>query len=154
MGFKATTKVDMSVFNKLKSQIKNTDIDVGYINSPNHWWAQKHGHYWPIAALATDLHYYSPWQDTFMLTPTRYAEINSTVHWVLNQSFGKIPFILVCNRIGSELSDDLKENIREVNSPANSEQWASYKGFNDPLIFGSEYGNTPNLISEVTFKVG
>ena len=147
------TTVDMSGFKALQAQLKAIKLDVGYVDAKNHWWAEKTGNYWPVSALAADLHYYSPWADSFMLSETKYNEVNATVHWVLSKSFGKSPLSTVMVKLGNELKDDIVTNIKEVDSPANNEKWASYKGFNDPLVWGSEIGNEPNLVSEVSYKV-
>ena len=56
--------------------------------------------------------------------------------------------------IGQESKDQIEQNIVSVSSPKNSDGWADVKGFNDPLRFGSRTGEEPNLISELTFRVG
>lgn len=147
------TTVNMSGFLALKKQLQATKIEVGYVDAKNHWWAAKSGNFWPVSALAADLHYYSPWADSFMLSETKYAEINATVHWVLKNYFGKAPFKVMVKKLGEELKDDIVNNIQSVNSPSNNPIWASYKGFNNPLVFGSEMGYEPNLVSEVSYKI-
>jgi hypothetical protein len=147
------TSVNMSGFLALKKQLQATKIEVGYVDAKNHWWAAKSGHFWPVSALAADLHFYSPWADSFMLSETKYAEINATMQWVLKTSFGKAPFSVVVKKLGEELKDDIVSNIQSVNSPSNNPMWASYKGFNNPLVFGSEMGYEPNLVSEVSYKI-
>lgn len=152
---KMTTKMDISGFKELKKQLERTKVDVGYVNTPNHWLSAKMGHDFSVAALASHLHDNSPWADQFMLSESRSSEVNNTVQQVLSVSFGKMPNHLTANLIGMQLAEDIKDNINNVSSPPNSTEWADIKGFNDPLVFGSDsrIGETPNLISEITHKV-
>ena len=147
------TSINMSGFLALKKQLQATKVEVGYVDAKNHWWAAKSGNFWPVSALAADLHYYSPWADSFMLSDTKYAEINTTVQWVLKRNFGQVPFQVVVRKLGEELKDDIVNNIRDVDSPENNPKWAAYKNINDPLVFGSAHGYEPNLVSEVSYKI-
>ena len=67
---------------------------------------------------------------------------------------GMMSFAQVATCIGQESKEQIEKNIISVDSPKNSDDWANVKGFNDPLRFGSRTGQEPNLISELTFKVG
>jgi hypothetical protein len=58
------------------------------------------------------------------------------------------------SKIGAKAAKQIEHNIINVTSPPNSKEWVDIKTFNDPLIFGSRIGESPNLISELTFKVG
>lgn len=155
MSVKMTTKMDLSGFNELKKQLERMKVDVGYINTPTHWLSAKMGHDFSVAALASHLHDNSPWADQFMLSESKKSEVNTTVQKVLVTSFGKVSPHLTANLIGMQLAEDIKDNINNVSSPSNSTEWADIKGFNDPLVFGSDsrVNETPNLISELTHKV-
>jgi len=153
MSITTKVKVDTSAFKKLKAQMEALKVDVGYINSPNHWLSSKRGKEFSVAALASHLHYYSDWDDTFMLSDTKKSEVSRTVNTVLNTTFGNIPPTAVATLIGVALGKDIAVNIQNVSYPPNEDRWASIKTFNDPLVYGSAIGSTPKLISEITHKV-
>lgn len=145
--------MDTSGFQELKKQLERLKVDVGWIDTPNHWMASLTNHSFTVANVASDLHYYSRWEDSFALSETRTDQVNDVVHKTLNTSFGKVPTYQVASLIGHNLQNAVEVNIKAVNSPDNSAEWAEVKGFNDPLVFGSRIGETPNLISELTHKV-
>lgn len=145
---KVSTKIDTRGLKKLQKQLQNTHVDVGWIDSPNHWMSDV-----PVAQVASSLHDWSPWRDSFMLSETRIKQVQSIVATEL-QKFGDVGFWNVLRNVGEKAKDQIEVNIRGVSSPPNSEAWAAVKGFNDPLIFGSRTGEEPNLISALTFKVG
>lgn len=145
--------MDTSGFQELKKQLERVKVDVGWIDSPNHWMASIAGHDFTVANVASDLHYYSRWEDSFALSETRAKEVNEVVHRTLDKSLGNVPVHTVANLIGNNLQKIVETNIKEVDSPDNSEEWANIKGFNDPLVFGSRIGETPNLISELKHRV-
>lgn len=152
---KMTTKMDISGFKELKKQLERTKVDVGYIDTPNHWLSEKRGHDLPVAALASHLHDHSPWADQFMLSESKTLEVTKSVQEVLAVSFGKVPTYATASLIGVKLAKDIEHNIQSVTSPPNSTEWANIKGFNNPLVFGSDsrVNEAPNLVSELTHKV-
>lgn len=125
-----------------------TKVEVGYIKSKDHWMSDI-----PVAQVASNLHYWSPWRDSFMLSPSKKSQVQKIVTTNLLK-LGSVDLIHISSRIGSMAKDQIEVNIKSVTSPANSGEWSAVKGFNDPLIFGSRVGNVPNLLSELTFKVG
>lgn len=142
-----STKINMKGLEKLKKQIKGSHVDVGWIDSKDHWMSEV-----PVAQVASSLHDWSPWRDSFMLSDTRVAQVQSVVNSELPK-LGSDNFNHIISNIGEKAKNQIEVNIRGVSSPSNSEEWAAIKGFNDPLIFGSRTGEEPNLISELTFKV-
>lgn len=145
---KVHTRINIDGLKRLQKQLKSTYIEVGYIDSPNHWMSDV-----PVAQVASNLHYWSPWKDTFMLTDSKKHQLQKIITTEL-QNFGFISFNAVMRNIGEGAKDQIAANIQNVTSPRNSDEWASVKGFNDPLVFGSKTGEAPNLISALTFKVG
>ena len=144
---KVSTKVDFSGLKKLQKQLRNVSVDIGYIDSKDHWMSKV-----PVAQVASSLHYYSPWADSFMLSETKRESIKKLVHSELTK-LGFVDIYKVADCIGREGVGLIEVNIKSVNSPRNSTEWADFKGFNDPLVFGSRTGEEPNLISELTYKV-
>ncbi len=145
---KVSTRIDKRGLKKLQAQLKNTSVNVGYIDSKIHWDNDV-----PVAQVAANLHYWSPWENTFMLTETRKSQINDAIKQEIN-TLGVESIESVAGSVGKRLAKQIQVNIREVSTPPNSEGWAEIKGFNDPLIYGSRIGQEPNLISELTYKVG
>lgn len=145
---KVSTRIDTSGLKRLQKQLKSAYVDVGWIDSPNHWMSDV-----PVAQVASNLHDWSPWRDSFMLSDTRVKQVQAIVTTEL-QKFGRISLDSIVRNVGEKARDQIEVNIKNVSSPSNSESWAAVKGFNDPLIFGSRTGETPNLISALTFKVG
>ena len=146
---KISTRMDLSGLKKLKRQLETTKVDVGYIDSKDHWMNKGI----PVAQVASNLHYWSPWKKTFMLDTDNSAQVQSIVTKEL-QKLGMMSVTQVAACIGQESKDQIEQNIVSVSSPKNSDGWADVKGFNDPLRFGSRTGEEPNLISELTFRVG
>lgn len=146
---KVSTKIDLSGLKKLKRQIETTKVDVGYIDSKDHWMNKGI----PVAQVAENLHYWSPWKGTFMLDTENQSQVQTIVNRELSK-LGMMSFAQVATCIGQESKEQIEKNIISVDSPKNSDDWANVKGFNDPLRFGSRTGQEPNLISELTFKVG
>lgn len=145
---KVSTRIDTSGLKRLQKQLKSTYVDVGWIDSPNHWMSDV-----PVAQVASSLHHWSPWRDSFMLSDTRTKQVQAIVTTEL-QKFGSISLASVVRNVGEKARDQIEVNIKGVSSPPNSDEWEAVKGFNDPLVFGSEKGYEPNLISALTFKVG
>lgn len=145
---KVSTKIDLSGLKKLQRQLRNVSVDVGYIDSKDHWYSEV-----PVAQVAANLHYWSPWRDTFMLSESRVGQVNHIVKTEL-QKLGTMSITQVATCVGEKAVKQIEVNIKNVSSPPNSQAWADVKGFNDPLVFGSRTGDEPNLISEITFKVG
>lgn len=141
------TEIKTSGLDKLMRQLKNASINVGYINSPNHW-----NNDFPVAQLASHLHYWSPWRDQFMLSQSKSDQVKNVVISEMGR-FGNTSFDVILENIGVRLRDQIKDNIIAVSIPPNSESWANEKGFNDLLRHGSMIGQEPNLISELTFEV-
>ena len=146
---KISTKIDLSGLKKLKRQLETTKVDVGYIDSKDHWMNKGIS----VAQVANNLHYWSPWKKTFMLDVENKAQVQSIVTKELRK-LGMLSVAQVAKCIGSDAKDKIVDNIISVDSPKNSTEWADVKGFNDPLRFGSRTGQEPNLISELTFRVG
>lgn len=149
--FKVTssTKIDKSGFEQLLKNAVSKSVDVGYINSPTHWKNDV-----PVAQIAATLHYDSAWNDTFMLSDTKESEVKSIVSFALNKVKDSLDLSKAAVIVGKDAVITIEENILGATSPANSKEWAAEKGFNDPLVHGSRIGQEPNLISELTYKVG
>lgn len=145
---KVSTKIDLSGLKKLQRQLRNVSVDVGYINSKDHWYSEV-----PVAQVAANLHYWSPWNDTFMLSESKVNQVNNIVRTEL-QKLGALSITQVATCVGERAVKQIEVNIQSVTSPPNSKDWADVKTFNKPLVFGSRTGDEPNLISELTFKVG
>lgn len=145
---KVSTKIDYSGLRKLQRQLKNTSVDVGYIDSKDHWLSEV-----PVAQVAANLHYWSHWKGTFMLSEAKRSQVQEIVTTELKR-LGVVGIDTIAKCVGEKAVNQIEVNIRGVSSPANSTEWAEIKGFNDPLVFGSRTGEEPNLISELTFKVG
>ncbi len=146
---KISTKVDLSGLKRLKRQIQTTKVDVGYIDSKDHWMNKGI----PVAQVASHLHEWSPWKGTFLLGVENKDQVQTIVTNELRK-FGMLSLDQVAKCIGQESKDQIEQNIISVSTPKNSDEWAAVKDFNDPLRFGSKTGQEPNLISELTFKVG
>lgn len=144
-------KADWSPLNKLVKQMNHTCVNVGWLNNVDHWTSTPEN---PITVpqLAALLHYWSPWADQFMFTRNEGTQVFNIVEhklrWLSSDNFKE-----VANNIGSALSFQLKENIENVSTPSNSPKWSDVKGFNDPLIFGSAYGQSPSLLGEVKWEL-
>lgn len=154
MSVKIKTKVSINYegFRKLKKDIEKYKAQVGYINSPTHW-----GGSLTVGELAQILHYDSPWgrfgpDGGFMLDTTNQEQTQKIVNYGLSY-LGKMDFKSVVKMIAEEGREVIVYNISQTSNPPNSASWAEAKGFNDPLRFGSAYGQEPNLISEVKAKV-
>ena len=146
---KVSTKIDLSGLKKLKRQLETTKVDVGYIDSKDHWMNKGV----PVAQVANNLHYWSPWKATFMLDEGNKSQVQSIVTKELRK-LGMMSVAKVAACIGSDAKDQIEVNIVTTSSPKNSDSWAEVKTFNNPLQFGSVTGQEPNLISELTFRVG
>ena len=141
---KVSTKVDLSGLKKLQKQLKSTSVDVGYIDSKNHWMNPNI----PVATVAAHLHYWSPWKDTFMLSEDKINQVQKIVTSEL-AFFGLKSMTQIAKEVGKKAAYQIEVNINNVQSPPNSKEWESYKGFNKPLVFGSREGFEPNLVSEL-----
>lgn len=151
---KITTKLkmDLSGMEKLRKKLRTTSVDAGWLHEVNHWNSDPKN---PITVptLAAHLHYNSEWEDSFMLSYKRNMEVNTIVQINLNKYLGILDIPVIADRIGADMAKRIKVNIEDVSSPANNTNWASIKGFNDPLIYGSASGKTPNLLSEINWEV-
>lgn len=146
---KVTTKVDFSGLKKLRKQLQENTVNVGYINSKDHWMSEGV----PVAQVASHLHYWSPWKGQFMLSEDNKEQVTNIISSELhNINIGSIA--VFSRKVGSKAVKQIESNIVNVTTPRNSKEWADIKTFNDPLVFGSRIGESPNLISELTFKVG
>ncbi len=150
---KVSTKIDKKGLRRLQRQLKNVSVDVGYIDSKNHWMSVRDGDPVPVAQVAMNLHYWSPWADSFMLSEQKKSQVQSIVSTQLKK-LGFISVAEIAKLVGEQATNQIEVNIKGTSSPSNSEGWAEIKGFNDPLVYGSKIGEEPNLISELTFKVG
>lgn len=146
---KVSTKIDLSGVKKLQKQLKAHTVNVGYINSPEHWMSEGDS----VGEIARHLHYWSPWNDTFMLSDTKKGQVSSIIREEI-PALPRMPVAQWVANVGQHAVSKVQENIRDVDSPSNSDDWEQIKGFNDPLAFGSRIGKSPNLVSEVTFKIG
>jgi hypothetical protein len=149
MGVKITA--DWSGLNKLVKQMKESTIEVGWTKPTTHWTGEMN-----VPSLAGMLHDHSRWAGTFMLSASKSSQVRSVIGKAL-RGFDLKGFPAAVADVGEALKDAIVGNIIGVTSPPNDDEWASYKGFNDPLVFGSDsrVGKTPNLISEVSWqKVG
>lgn len=153
MKVKFKIKSNTKVFKKILNEVKKKAVNVGYIDSKDHWTDKNLS----VADVAIQLHYWSDWgreniNNGFMLDNGHEDEIKL---WATKnlKNFGTIPFSTLLNMLGKDLANQIARNILETDSPPNSEEWASQKGFNNPLMYGSEIGHAPNLMSELTHKV-
>lgn len=145
------TKIDTSGFRKLKKEIERQHLEVGYLNSPVHWKSEGHGNI-TVAEVARQLHY-TGW-DEFMLSENNSEQVNSIIRYNLDTLFGKdITFKQLLEYIGNDLSEQMKQNIRDTTSPSISQEWAREKGFSKPLQHGSIIGESPNLLDEATYEI-
>ena len=146
---KVSTKIDFSGLKKLQKDLKNNSVNVGYIDSKEHWMNEGQS----VADVASHLHYWSAWNDTFMLSEDKQSQVQTIVDTALNR-LGEVPVRAVAERIAAVAEQQIQSNIIEVTSPSNSPEWVAIKGFDDPLLYGSRSGQEPNLISEITSKIG
>jgi hypothetical protein len=107
----------------------------------------------PVAQIASHLHYWSPWKGQFMLSEMNKQQVTDIIKSELI-SLSVDSVAVFFNKIGTKTAKQIERNIINVEVPSNSKEWEDIKGFNDPLRFGSKIGQSPNLISEITFKVG
>lgn len=148
MKFRSNTRV----LSGMIRSIKQNKIKVGWIDSKDHWMNPGV----PVAQVAANLYYDSPWgglNNTLIYDRWHVDQIRSILSKDL-KLLGAGTFREVLNITGEHLQQQLVRNIVETDSPSNSGWWADWKGFNKPLQYGSLTGETPNLISEVTYKVG
>lgn len=152
MKITTSLKMDLRGMEKLRRQLRMTQVDVGWLEGVNHWNSNPNN---PITvpALAAHLQYNSPWAGQVLLDPYDSTKVSRIVSGNLRKSFGVMDFKMVANAIGSDLRDFIKVSIKNVSSPSNAPTWAAIKSFNDPLVYGSYIGNTPNLISELGWEV-
>jgi hypothetical protein len=146
---KVSTKIDTKGLRELRKQLKQHSVNVGYIDSPEHWMNEGDS----VGEIARHLHYWSAWKDTFMLSETKKSQVAD----IVRDEIRFLPNMSVAQwtrRIGQQAASQIEENILTVQIPRNSIGWQQIKGFNDPLAFGSVVGQEPNLVSEITFKVG
>ena len=136
---------DHSGFAALEKEINRTSVEVGWLNGEMHWTGDL-----PVYKLASHLHFYSPWQDTFMFSQTKTKQVDIIVQAALRKG---MTFQGTAMYIGKQLEAKLKSNIESVTSPSNDPKWAAKKGNNKPLQWGSLNGNTPNLISSISSVV-
>ena len=136
---------DHSGFAALEKEINRTSVEVGWLNGEMHWTGDL-----PVYKLASHLHFYSPWQDTFMFSQTKTKQVDIIVQAALRKG---MTFQGTAMYIGKQLEAKLKSNIEAVTSPSNDPKWAAKKGNNKPLQWGSLNGNTPNLISSISSVV-
>lgn len=148
MKYSTKVKMDLSGLKKLRSELRLTTIEVGWLDNVEHWSRTIN-----VPSLAATLHYDSPWADRFMLDDSKVLQVSKIVKQQLNYFFGCVPLVKLANNIGEELTNQIRVNIIDVSAPANSDEWAQEKGFNDPLIYGSAYGEEPNLLSALSWKV-
>jgi hypothetical protein len=146
---KVTTKLDTSGLKKLRRQLQQQSVNVGYINSKDHWMNEGE----PVGKIASYLHYWSPWKGQFMLSESNKQQVTDIIKSEL-RFLGVGTVAMFSSKIGAKAAKQIEHNIINVTSPPNSKEWVDIKTFNDPLIFGSRIGESPNLISELTFKVG
>ena len=146
---KVTTKLDTKGLKQLRRQLQKQSVNVGYIDSKDHWMNDGV----PVAQIASYLHDWSPWKGQFMLSEMNKQQVTDIIKSEL--SFLSVDnVVLFSNKIGTKAAKQIERNIINVEVPQNNKEWADIKGFNDPLRFGSKIGESPNLISEITFKVG
>ena len=144
--------MDLSGMKKLKALLRRTEVDIGWLSGVNHW-SSTPSNPITVPTLAHNLHEYSAWQGQVLFERGDSFKISSVVQDNLRKSLGVVPFNMVATNIGSDLKDLLTISIQNVSTPENSPQWAAIKTFNDPLIYGSHFGNTPNLLSEIKWEV-
>lgn len=146
---KVSTKIDTKGLRELRKQLKKHSVNVGYIDSPEHWMNEGDS----VGEIASHLHYWSAWKDTFMLSDTKKSQVSE----IIRDEIQHLPNMTVAQwakRIGQQAASQIETNLLTVTVPSNSIGWQEIKGFNDPLAFGSAIGQEPNLVSEITFKVG
>ena len=151
MKITTSLKMDLSALNKFKSEVNRTKIEVGWLTGVEHWRSSPLNPI-TVAGLAAHLHYYSDWRGQFMFDSSKKNQVQDIIDSNLSHSLS-LDFKSTAKMVGYELAESLRINIIEVKSPANSPKWAEIKGFNDPLIFGSRVGASPNLLSEVGYQV-
>lgn len=152
---KVKTKVDTKPFRKLVKDVNSRVVNVGYIDSPEHW----NNSGLSVADLAAILHFDSDWslgspEDGFMLDEQNKGV--SQVKAILNEYsplVGHFSIREILDSVGKEGADAIRFNIMSASTPPNSEDWEKRKGFNDPLVHGGRTGDEPNLLSEVTHRV-
>lgn len=140
---------DHSGFADLEKEMNRTSVEVGWLDNVEHW-ASDGNPTIMIPWLASHLHYYSPWEDSFMFSQTRTKQVDAVVQAALHKGMA---FNNTAIYIGKQLEARLKKNIESVTSPSNDPKWAAKKGNNKPLQWGSLNGNTPNLISSISSVV-
>jgi hypothetical protein len=146
---KTSTKIDMSGLDKLRKQLKQNSVNVGYINSKEHWMNEGDS----VGEIASHLHYWSAWKDTFMLSESKASQVEKIVASEMDR-LGSTSVTQWASSIGNKAAKQIAKNIDDVQHPPNKDEWVKVKGFNDPLEYGSRDGEEPNLISELTYRVG
>ena len=140
-----TITEDHSGLQALIKEMARTQVEVGWLTPETHWTGDV-----SVPMLASHLHFYSPWQDTFMFSQTKVGQVNAVVRSALNLG---LPLGVTYKYIGKQLEAKLASNIEAVTSPSNDPDWAAYKGNSKPLQWGSRLGKTPNLISSISSVV-
>lgn len=141
----ATITEDHSGWDALEKEMNRTQVEVGWLNGEMHWTGDI-----PVYKLASHLHFYSRWQDTFMFSQTKTKQVDVIVQAALRKG---MTFQGTAMYIGKQLEAKLKSNIKAVTSPDNDPDWAAYKGNDKPLQWGSLSGKSPNLISSISSVV-
>lgn len=141
----ATVTEDHSGWDALEKEMNTTSVEVGWLDGKIHWTGKI-----PVAQLASHLHFYSPWEDTFMFSQTKTKQVDSIVQAALLKG---MTFQGTAMYIGKQLEAKLKSNIEAVTTPSNDPKWAAKKGNNKPLQYGSLTGDSPNLISTISSVV-
>ncbi len=142
----ATTVIeDHSGWAALEKEMNSTSVEVGWLNGEMHWTGDL-----PVYKLASHLHFWTPWQDTFMFSQTKTKQVDVIVQAALRKG---MPFHRTAMYIGKQLEAKLKSNIEAVTSPDNDPDWAAYKQNKKPLQWGSLSGRSPNLISSISSVV-
>ena len=155
MGFTVKTTANFKGLNALRKQLRKK-VEVGYIDSPVHWANTERG--LTVGELARYLHYDSPWgelsvEGSFMLDVSQRDHVQKIVNTALQQGLGNQSVQSILQHIGQDGQKMIRYLVESRSSPPNSQEWAHEKGYNDPLQHGSHDGETPNLISEVTYRV-
>lgn len=152
MKITTSLKMDLRGMEKLRKKLRKTQVDVGWLEGVVHWNSNPNNAI-TVPALASHLHFNSPWAGQVLVDPYDSTAVSRIVSSNLRKSFGVLDFNMVANAIGSDLRDFVEVSIKNVSSPSNAQSWADIKTFNDPLVYGSYLGNTPNLISELDWEV-
>lgn len=152
---KVDMKIDLSGLEKLRKQFsKPKVVQVGWIDSEAHWYGDG---VFTTAALASNLHYWSRWGrdsgHSFMIDSGDTAEVNAVVTKFVTSNMLENPNVAL-HGIGIALRDVIKHRIETTSSPANADSWAARKGSDHPLMYGSNKGESPNLLDEVTYRIG